>query len=104
MYVDALTLAAVTAELQQHLINGRIQRVLLLNPLSIGLEVYANHRRYHLVASAHPQTARLHLVREKLSRGLESETPFYCCSENISLADGSFQSPSRCLNVFFSSV
>lgn len=76
MYFDALTLAAVADELRATILGGRIQRVLLTGPLGIGLEVYAQHQRYQLLASAHPQWARVHLVRHKLSRGAEQATPF----------------------------
>ncbi len=76
MYFDALTLAAVADELRATILGGRIQRVLLTGPLGIGMEVYARHQRHQLLASAHPQWARVHLVRHKLSRGAEQATPF----------------------------
>lgn len=75
MYFDALTLSAVIAEFHATILGGRIQRVLLPGPLSIGLEVYAQRQRYQLLASAHPQYARVHLVQNKLSRGVEQASP-----------------------------
>ncbi|RRR69374.1 MAG: fibronectin/fibrinogen-binding protein [Candidatus Viridilinea halotolerans] len=75
MYFDALTLAAVADELRATILGGRIQRVLLTGPLSIGMEVYAQRQRWHLLASAHPQWARVHLVRGRLTRGVEQATP-----------------------------
>ncbi len=75
MYFDALTLAAVADELRESILGGRIQRVVLPSPLSIGLEVYAHHQRYQVLASAHPQFARIHLVQRKPSRGVEQATP-----------------------------
>jgi len=75
MYFDALTLAAVADELRATVVGGRIQRVLLTGPLSIGLEIYARRRRFQLLASAHPQLARVHLAGGRLSRGVEQETP-----------------------------
>ena len=75
MYFDALTLAAVADELRATIVGGRIQRVLLTGPLSLGLEIYAGRRRYQLVASAHPQLARVHLSAGRLSRGVEQDTP-----------------------------
>lgn len=75
MYFDALTLAAVADELRTTILGGRIQRVLLTGPLSVGLEIYARRQRYQLLASAHPQLARVHLVRGRLSRGVEQDTP-----------------------------
>ncbi len=75
MYFDTLTLAAVADELRETILGGRVQRVLLTGPLSIGLEVYARGRRHQLLASAHPQLARVHLVRGRLTRGAEQATP-----------------------------
>lgn len=75
MYFDALTLAAVTDELRTTILGGRVQRVLLTGPLSLGLEIYARGQRYQLLASAHPQYARVHFVRSRLTRGVEQDTP-----------------------------
>lgn len=75
MYFDALTLAAVAAELRATILHGRIQRVLLPSPVSVGLEVYAQHQRYQVLASAHSHFARIHLVQDKPSRGVEQATP-----------------------------
>ncbi len=76
MYFDALTLTAIVDELRATVLNGRIQRVVLAGPLTIGLEVYARGRRWSIVASAEAQTARIHLVDQRLTRGVEDETPF----------------------------
>lgn len=73
---DALTLAAIVDEIGPALRHGRVQRVLLLDDLSLGLEVYAGHRRHQLLISAHPQEARLHLVSERLTADRERITPF----------------------------
>jgi predicted ribosome quality control (RQC) complex YloA/Tae2 family protein len=75
MYVDALTVAAIADELRQTIGGGRIQHVLLPTPLSVGLEVFRAGRRYQVLASANPRSARLHLVEGKLSRGVEREPP-----------------------------
>lgn len=75
MYFDALTLAAVTDELEATVLGGRIQRVLLPSPLSVALEIYAAGRRRHLLLSAHPQLMRVQLGAAKLSRGVEQATP-----------------------------
>jgi predicted ribosome quality control (RQC) complex YloA/Tae2 family protein len=69
MYFDALTTAAVADELQSALHSGRVQKALLLDELSVGLEVYAQTQRHYLLASAHPQHARVHLTSQKLRRG-----------------------------------
>jgi predicted ribosome quality control (RQC) complex YloA/Tae2 family protein len=75
MYFDALTMAAVADELRAHILGGRVQQVLLPNDLSVGMEVYAHGERRYLLASAHPEHARLHLAGEKLRRGVEKTTP-----------------------------
>jgi predicted ribosome quality control (RQC) complex YloA/Tae2 family protein len=75
MYFDALTLAAVADELEDTILGGRIQRVLLTSPLSVALEIYARGRRSHLLLSAHPQFTRVHLSATKPSRGVERDTP-----------------------------
>ncbi len=74
MVVDALTLSAVTAELAG-IVGGRIQRVISPSRLSIALEVYAAHRRSHVLLSAHPRHARIHLSMSKPSRGVGNDTP-----------------------------
>lgn len=74
-YFDALTLAAVVDQLQSTLLGGRIQHVVLPSQLSVALEIYAAHQRHHLLLSAHPRFARLHLSATKLSRGLDTPTP-----------------------------
>lgn len=75
MYFDALTMAAVADELREKILGGRVQRVLLPAPLSLGLEIYAHRERHYLLASAHAQAARVHLASTKLRRGVETVTP-----------------------------
>jgi predicted ribosome quality control (RQC) complex YloA/Tae2 family protein len=75
MYFDALTMAAVADELRAQILGGRVQKVLLPDDLSIGMEIYAHRERRYFLASAHPEHARLHLTAEKLRRGTEKTTP-----------------------------
>jgi predicted ribosome quality control (RQC) complex YloA/Tae2 family protein len=75
MYFDALTMAAVADELREKILGGRVQKVLLPAPLSLGLEIYAHRERHYLLASAHAQAARVHLAGTKLRRGVEAATP-----------------------------
>lgn len=75
MYFDALTLAAVADELRATILGGRVQRALLPSPHSVALEIYAYGQRQHLLMSAHPRFARVHLSAAKPSRGVERETP-----------------------------
>lgn len=72
---DAPTIAAVVDELQATILGGRIQRVLALDRLSIGFEVYAR-ARHQLLVSADPRDARIHLVRDgRLTADTEIVTP-----------------------------
>jgi predicted ribosome quality control (RQC) complex YloA/Tae2 family protein len=75
MHFDALTLAAVADELRQTLQSGRVQQIVLPDEQSIGLEIYAERQRHYLLLSAHPQASRIHLMGQKLRRGVEKETP-----------------------------
>ncbi len=75
MYVDAVTTAAVADELRQKILGGRVQDVLEVDPLSIGLELYAHSERQYLLITADPRAARCHLVSEKLRRGVEVSSP-----------------------------
>lgn len=72
---DALTIAAVVDELNATVLGGRIQRVLAVDRLTIGFEVYSQER-YQLLVSADPRDARLHLVRDgRLTADTEIVTP-----------------------------
>ena len=75
MNFDTLTLNAIAWELRRRVLGGRVQHIVLPDARSIALELYAAGRRHHLLASAHPQHARVHLVRAKVRRGVETETP-----------------------------
>ncbi len=75
MHFDALTLACVTHELQTELTGGRIQQVVLPHDAGVGLEVYAQRQRRYLLLNAQPGDGRVHLVADKIRRGVERETP-----------------------------
>jgi predicted ribosome quality control (RQC) complex YloA/Tae2 family protein len=75
VYCDALTLAAVVEELRRELLGGRVQRVLLVDRWVIGLEVYASRRHYLLVSARPQEGGRIHLVQDKLRRGVDSPSP-----------------------------
>jgi len=68
-------MAALADELKEKILGGRVQKVLLPDELSVGLEIYAHQKRQYLLASAHPRYARLYLASEKLRRGMEKPTP-----------------------------
>jgi predicted ribosome quality control (RQC) complex YloA/Tae2 family protein len=73
---DVLTIAAITDELSATIGNGRIQRVGLLDPLTIGAEIYAGGQRHHLIASANARQPRLRLAPEMPSLDSALITPF----------------------------
>jgi predicted ribosome quality control (RQC) complex YloA/Tae2 family protein len=70
--VDYLTLACLKDQLDS-LLGARVQRVVLPDELSIGLELYAGERA-QLMISADPQHPRALLAPQKLRRGVEAET------------------------------
>ena len=76
MPFDALTLAAVRQEIQEKLVGGRVQNVIMPGPLALSLEIYrAGTGRAHLLMSAHPQHARVHLTPTAPSRDPEQHPP-----------------------------
>lgn len=76
MHFDALTLACVCHELNELVIGGRVQQVVQVDELSIGLEIYADRQRRYLLLDVQPQMPRVHLVSQKLRRGSETPSPF----------------------------
>ncbi|MBN1660898.1 MAG: NFACT family protein [Anaerolineae bacterium] len=74
MYFDALTMSCVADELRHTVVGGRVQQVVLPDSWTVGFEIYANHERRYLLASAHAEQGRLHLSSEKLRRGVDQET------------------------------
>jgi len=73
---DVLTIAAVADELTDVLIDGRFQRLGLIDSRSLAAEVYAGGRRHHLVASADDAQPRLLLTSAMPSIDSELVTPF----------------------------
>jgi len=74
--VDALTLAAVADELRAELYGARIDDVIQPTPHAIALQCYGGGRNRWLLATAHPQLARLHLIDQK-PRKLVTEPPAF---------------------------
>jgi predicted ribosome quality control (RQC) complex YloA/Tae2 family protein len=70
MYLDAFTLSALVDEFMDTLVGGRIQDSIDVDQTGIGLEIYAHHKRQYLYMSADHHTPRIHLVGEKLRRGV----------------------------------
>lgn len=74
MYFDALCMACMADELRRNILGGRVQQVLIPDSLSVGLEIYAQHQRHYLLASAHAELGRVLLALEKLRRGQNRPT------------------------------
>ncbi len=74
MYLDVFTLSALVDEFMDTLVGGRVQDSLSVDEYGLGLEIYASHQRRYLYMSADPTTPRIHLVPDKLRRGLQMPT------------------------------
>ena len=72
---DSLTTASLTDELSHRLLGGHIQKVLQLDADTIGFEIYAEHQRQYLVASANSRNPRLYLTSTRLSADPSSVSP-----------------------------
>ncbi|MAG35629.1 MAG: hypothetical protein CL878_05210 [Dehalococcoidia bacterium] len=75
MYIDALTLAAIRAELTERVVGSRVQRVHLPEPLGLAFQLYGPGGAQWLLCSAHPQYARIHLVSDRPDRLSDAVTP-----------------------------
>lgn len=73
MNIDYLTLACWKQELNQRL-PARVQQVVQVTPLSIGMECYAGER-FNLLLSAENQKPRVLVLPEKIRRGVEKQSP-----------------------------
>jgi predicted ribosome quality control (RQC) complex YloA/Tae2 family protein len=73
MFFDALTMACIVDELRDRVLGGRVQQIVLPDHLTVGLEIYAQHQRWYLLASAHAEMGRLLMSSEKLRRGVDKE-------------------------------
>src|SRR5215211_5333419 len=71
-----LTIAAIADELSATIGNGRIQRIGLLDPRTIGVEIYAGGQRHHMIASANDRQPRLRLAPDMPSLDPALITPF----------------------------
>lgn len=71
MNLDVFTLSALVDEFLDTLVGGRVQDSLSVDAHGLGLEIYASHQRRYLYMSADPQMPRVHIVPDKLRRGLQ---------------------------------
>ncbi|MCC6177337.1 MAG: NFACT family protein [Chloroflexi bacterium] len=72
---DALALHAVVDEIRARFLDGRIQRVSLIDEWTVALELYARGERAALVISTDPHAARVYLTRQRPERASEAVTP-----------------------------
>ena len=72
--MDTFTISALADELNVAIAGGRVQNIIDVDALGIGLEIYANRQRHYLYLSADSLHPRLHLVDAKLRRGLAKPT------------------------------
>lgn len=74
MSPDTFAISALVDELRDRLLGGRIQDVIDVAPMSLGLEAYAQGKRHYLLLCADSQQPRVHLVASKLRRGTQKPT------------------------------
>lgn len=74
MSFDALALAALRQELTGLLVGGRVQRIVRVSELALGLELYAGER-HQLLLSAETAAPQIRVVSHKLRRGEEKPSP-----------------------------
>jgi predicted ribosome quality control (RQC) complex YloA/Tae2 family protein len=74
MYLDVFTISALVDEFMDTFVGGRVQDSIDVDETGLGLEIYVNHKRHYLYMSADHLTPRIHLVADKLRRGLTKPT------------------------------
>lgn len=72
---DTLTMAALADELATRLVDGRIQKVIQIGEATIGLEIYAEHQRRMLIASAESRNPHLYLSSARVTADPDRVTP-----------------------------
>ena len=65
MNFDTLSIAAIVSELQNTVIDGRVQRVTQINSLNFAWEIFVHPIRYYLNISVEPQTPYLYSANKK---------------------------------------
>ena len=74
MSFDCFAVSALVDELADTLVGGRVQDIIDVDEMGIGLEVYAERKRHYLYLSADANHPRAHLIGNKLRRGLMKPT------------------------------
>lgn len=76
MPFDGIVTKAVTEELEQNIINGRISKIYQPTDTEVLITIRNNKRNYQLLTSIHPTYARFHLSKEKFAN--PQEPPMFC--------------------------
>ena len=74
MNFDVFTISALVDEFMDTLVGGRIQDAIDVDTMGLGLEIYANRKRRYLYLCADADNPRVHIVDDKLRRGLPKPT------------------------------
>jgi predicted ribosome quality control (RQC) complex YloA/Tae2 family protein len=72
---DLLTIAALADEFAARLVGGRVQKTIQLDESSIGLEIYAEHQRHFVIASADSRNPRLYISSARTTADPDRVTP-----------------------------
>jgi predicted ribosome quality control (RQC) complex YloA/Tae2 family protein len=76
MNFDSVMMAAVAHELQDALLEGRVERITQPSPLEVVMHVYNQGRKYAVLFSADPANARVHLT--EIQRPKPPTPPSFC--------------------------
>ncbi len=74
MSLDTFSISALVDELDGSIVGGRVQDVIDLAELSIGLEIYARPSRHYLCLNVNALSPCVYLASAKLRRGLTKPT------------------------------
>ncbi len=74
MSLDTFTISALVDELTETIVGGRVQDIIDVDQMTIGLEIYAAGKRRYLVLGADAAEPRVHLADAKLRRGAAQPT------------------------------
>lgn len=74
MSFDAFTISALVDEFKRTLVGGRVQDVIDVDEMGLGLEIYAQRKRHYLYLGAEASQPRVYLAGAKLRRGLMKPT------------------------------
>lgn len=74
MSFDSFVISALVDEFTRVLLGGRVQDVIDVDDMGLGLEIYSSRERHYLYMSADARDPRVHLADGKLRRGLMKPT------------------------------